>query len=169
MPTQIKNRYSGEVIYTSECGIVREALVEAVTKRANLQDANLQGADLRGADLQGADLRGAKDVELTIARTRILPDGELIVWKKCNDGVLVKLKIPADAKRSHAFGRKCRAEFADVLEVIGAEVGITNAHGPQTEYRAGQRVTPDSWDDDWMNECSNGVHFYPSRIEAEAH
>jgi hypothetical protein len=79
----------------------------------------------------------------------------------------VKLLVPASAKRSHAFGRKCRAEYADVLEVIGAEVGTTLLHGPKTEYRVGTRVMPDAFDDNWMGECSNGIHFFITRIEAE--
>ena len=136
---------------------------------AYLSGAYLSGANLSWANLSGADLSGATGSELAIAMTRILPDGDLIGWKKCNGGVLVKLRIPADAKRSSAFGRKCRAEFADVLEVIGADVAVTSAHGPLTEYIAGQRVTPDSWDDNWKNECSHGVHFYITRTESEAH
>ena len=48
----------------------------------------------------------------------------LIGWKKCINGVIVKLRIPEEAKRSHAFGRSAALEFVDVLEVIGAEVGI---------------------------------------------
>ena len=120
------------------------------------------------ADLRGADLSGAKDADLAIAVTRILPEGDLIGWKKCHHGVIVKLRIPAEAKRSHAFGRKCRAEFADVLEVIGAEVGISS-HDDKTEYRTGQRVTPDSFDENWMDECSHGVHFFITRLEAEAY
>ena len=73
--------------------------------RANLADANLAGANL-------AD---AKNAEFAIAQTRILHDGDLIGWKKCMQGVIVKLRIPEAAKRSHAFGRKCRAEYADVI------------------------------------------------------
>jgi len=144
---------------------------------ANLSDANLSGAYLRGANLSGANLSdaylrdaylsGAKGADYAIACTRILPDGELIGWKKCKGGVIVKLRIPADAKRSHAFGRKCRAEYADVLEVIGADVAYTEAHGPTTEYRAGARVIPDSWDDNWQDECSHGIHFFITRLEAE--
>ena len=138
---------------------------------ANMSDAKLRGADLSGANmsdanLSGANLSGAAGADLAIATTRILPDGELIGWKKCRHGVLVKLRIPADARRSNAFGRKCRAEFADVLEVIGAEVGISS-HDGKTEYRVGQRVTPDSFDDNWMDECSHGVHFFITRLEAE--
>ena len=175
-------------------GLAMRATLEAAVKcnadlrGADLSYANLSGADLRGADLRGADLRGAnlsganlrdaylrgaylsgaKDADLAIAVTRILPEGDLIGWKKCHHGVIVKLRIPAEAKRSHAFGRKCRAEFADVLEVIGAEVGISS-HDDKTEYRTGQRVTPDSFDENWMDECSHGVHFFITRLEAEAY
>ena len=137
-------------------------------RSADLRSANLRSADLAGADLAGADLAGAKNAGLAIARTRILAEGDIVGWKKCRDNVIVKLRIPTGAKRSHAFGRKCRAEFADVLEVIGAERGVS-IHDGKTEYVAGQRVTPDGFDEDWREECSTGVHFYISRVEAEAH
>jgi uncharacterized protein DUF5758/pentapeptide repeat protein len=140
----------------------------AYLQRAYLQRAYLQRAYLQRADLQGADLTDVKGGALAIAQTRILPDGDLIGWKQCRQGVIVKLRIPADAKRSHAFGRKCRAAFADVLEVFGAEVGLS-LHDGKTEYRVGQRVTPNGFDEDWKNECSAGVHFYITRAEAEAH
>ena len=141
-------------------------LSRAELSGANLYGANLYGADLSRANLYGADLREANGADYAIAKTRILPDGDIIGWKKCKNGVLVKLLIPADAKRSHAFGRKCRAEFADVIEVIGSDVGIS-MHDEKTEYRAGERVNPDSFDDNWQEECSNGIHFFISKIEAE--
>ena len=133
---------------------------------ADLSRADLAGAYLAGADLSGADLSGAINADLVIAKTRILPEGDLIGWKNCS-GTIVKLRIPAEAKRSHAFGRKCRAEFADVLEIIGAEVATTSAHGPETEYRVGKRVMPDSFDENWQEECSHGIHFFITRLEAE--
>jgi len=133
---------------------------------ANLSGANLYGASLYGASLSGANLYGAKNAELGIAQTRILPDGDLIGWKKCKGGVIVKLAIPAAAKRSHAFGRKCRAEFADVLEVIGASSGVSS-HDNKTEYRVGCRVAADRFDENWQEECSGGIHFFITRIEAE--
>jgi hypothetical protein len=141
--------------------------------RANLSGANLSGSDLYGAELfranlSGANLSGAIGADLAIAHTRILPEGALIGWKKASQ-CIVKLRIPEDAKRSHAFGRKCRAEFVDVIEVFGASTASTNEHGPLTKYIPGERVYPDSWDDDWKNECSHGIHFYLTRIEAENH
>jgi hypothetical protein len=30
-------------------------------------------------------------------------------------------------------------------------------------------MMPDGFSEDWQNECSNGIHFYISRIEAEDH
>ena len=135
---------------------------------ANLTDANLTGADLTGADLTGADLTGAVGADLAIARTRILPAGELIGWKKCQGDVLVKIQIPTDAKRSHAFGRKCRAERVLVLEVVGAECGVS-LHDGKTTYRAGEVVACDVWCEDWREECAGGIHFYITREEAEAH
>ena len=135
---------------------------------AYLSRADLSGANLSRADLSRADLSGTKDSELAIAMTRILPDGDIIGWKKCKNNVIVRLMIPAAAKRSHAFGRKCRAEYADVLDVIGESVGISE-HDDKTEYFSGKRITPDSFDDNWKAECSNGVHFYITRLEAEEH
>ena len=135
---------------------------------ADLSGADLRSADLSGAYLSGAYLSGAGGAELAVAQTRILPEGALIGWKKCSDGVVVKLAVPAEAKRSHAFGRKCRAEFVDVLEVIGSEVA-RSMHDASVTYRAGERVTPDSFCDDWLEECAPGIHFFITRAEAEAY
>jgi hypothetical protein len=159
--------------YLSRANLSGADLSGAYLSRANLSGAylsraNLSGAYLSGAYLSGADLSRAANAELIIARTRILPDGDLIVWKKLRCEVIAKLLIPEAAKRSHAFGRKCRAEYADVIELFGADVGVS-LHDSKTEYRAGERVTPDSFSEDWQQECAPGIHFYLSRVEAEAH
>ena len=150
---------------------------------ADLRDANLSGADLSGAnlfgayltyanltgaDLRDADLTGAKNYQLSLAKTRILPEGSIIGWKKCRDGVLVKLRIPEEAKRSHAWGRKCRAEFADVVEIIGGSEAHSTYNHTFT-YTVGTRVYPDNWDDNWQKECAYGIHFFITREEAEAY
>ena len=130
--------------------------------------ADLSKADLRGADLGGADLSGAKRVELVVAQPRILPAGDLIGWKKCQGRVVVKLLVPARAKRSHAFGRKCRASYVRVLAVIGAKEGISR-YDANTVYRVGKIVRCDKWEEDWTIECAGGIHFFITREEAEAH
>lgn len=126
-------------------------------------------ANLRGADLYEANLRGAKNADFAIAATRILPQGTLIGWKKCRDGVIVKLEIPAQAKRSHAFGRKCRAEYAKVLRIFGADEAVST-HDGSFVYRKGEVVRPAKpFDDNWVDECSSGIHFFITRAEAEAY
>ena len=142
-------------------------LYEADLCEANLCEANLCEADLCGANLRGADLYGANGIhEIAKAQTLITPEGDIIGWKKCKGGVIVKLMIPSSAKRHNATGRKCRAEYADVLEVIGSEVGISQ-HDGKTEYRVGQRVTCDKWVEDRFEECAGGIHFFITRAEAE--
>jgi len=137
---------------------------------ADLTSANLRSANLRSADLTSANLTSAVNAELVIARTRTVPpEGSVIGWKKCTGGVLVKIKVPEEAKRSNAFGRKCRAEFVDVLEVIPAEAIGISIHDGNTQYEVGKRVACNVWDDDYRNECAGGIHFYITKEEALAH
>ena len=134
---------------------------------ANLFGADLSGADLSGANLFGADLSRAKIDDITAARLSILPDcGDVIGWKKCRGDVIVKLLIKDDTPRSNATGRKCRAERATVLEVIGAEFGISK-YDPKFEYIVGSEVVCHEWDANRWNECGGGIHFFITRIEAE--
>ena len=129
--------------------------------------ALLSAAIKSGANLYGADLSGAEDAELVFARTSIVPDhGPLFVWKKCQNNVLVRLFIPSKARRSNASGRKCRAERAKVLEVIGSEIGVSK-HNASFIYKTGQWVRADKWNENRWEECSGGIHFFLTRIEAE--
>ena len=142
--------------------------IRANLRGADLRGAYLRGADLREADLTRADLTRAKnfDENLFISYTSICPEGTLIGWKKCEDNIIVKLEIPSEAKRSNATGRKCRAEYVKVLELFGGDVGISQ-HDGETEYRVGEIVRCDKWDDVRWNECSGGIHFFLTRLEAE--
>ena len=58
---EIKNRWTGKILfeYEKENNTIKDTVVEAVSRGADLRDADLRGADLRDADLRGADLRGA--------------------------------------------------------------------------------------------------------------
>ena len=130
---------------------------------ANLSCANLSYANLSYANLSYANLSGAKNIPAHVDdATRILLEGELIGWKKLADGTVCKLRIPPDARRSNATGRKCRAEFVDVLEGEGV-----SSHDGKTRYAPGARVTCDSWCEDRWQECAGGIHFFITRGEAE--
>ena len=148
---------------------------------ADLSGADLSGADLSDADLSGADLSDANHVQLSIAKTSILPDeGDIIGWKKAyvDDTmpprpVIVKLLIPADAQRSNATGRKCRASKARVLDLQDKQGNSlppdTTAHsGYDTDftYKKGETIHVEDFDTNRWNECAPGIHFFITRLEA---
>ena len=145
-------------------------LFGANLSRANLSGADLSRATLSGADLSRANLSGANLQEAKNFTFSLVPDeGAFTGWKKLRDGVVAKLQIPAEAKRnSTPTGRKNRAEFVLVLELFGAQVGIS-MHDGKTEYRVGEIVKPDSYNGDIRQECTNGIHFFITRAEAEAY
>jgi hypothetical protein len=186
---QIKNRFTNVVIYThdgnnlyaadlsraklsgadlSGANLYAANLYAADLSRADLSGANLSGANLYAADLYAADLSGALNYALSIARTRICPEGDLIGWKLCQGNILVKLLIPKEAKRNNATSRKCRAEYADVLEIIGADKAYSG-HDSSFVYEVGKRVIPSAYDENFLNECSSGIHFFITKEEAEAY
>ena len=145
----------------------------AYLRGAYLGGAYLGGAYLGGADLGGAYLRGAVNADVALAQISILPEGDLIGYKKANGSRIVKLLIPAHAKRSNASGRKCRAAEAVVLTITdaaGAEVDEAfSNHDPGFRYTPGATVTPTTaFDEDPLNECAAGIHFFITRPEAEA-
>ena len=145
---------------------------------ACLCDANLYGADLRYADLRYAVLCDANLSELTAAQTSILPDeGDIIGWKKAIalDGarIIVKLLIPADAQRSNATGRKCRASTARVLDLqdqqgnsLPPDTTAYSSYDPDFTYQKGEIIHVEDFDTNRWNECAPGIHFFITRIEA---
>ena len=160
---QIKSVF-GKVLfeYEKEGNTVKQTLIEAVAS----------GANLRGADLSGADLGGAKNFKTHLFQ--IVPEtGSFTGWKKGENGHLIKIEIPAEAKRHNAIGsRKCRAEFVKVLDIRNRKGHkVKECHngpnGVKTLYRIGEIVRPDSYDPDITSECSHGIHFFITKQEAK--
>ena len=56
---EIKNRWSGEIIFKTEAMSIRVAVEMAIKAKADLSGANLSWANLSWADLSGANLSGA--------------------------------------------------------------------------------------------------------------
>lgn len=126
-------------------------------ERANLYEANLYGANLREANL--CEAKNIPFIPL------VCPErGSFTAFKKCGS-YIIELLIPQDAKRCSATTRKCRASYAKVVAITNmdgsqAEVDhVTNHAYEPIEYKIGEYVHPDSFDDDRWNECSHGIHF----------
>jgi len=131
---------------------------------ANLRGANLHGADLRNANLRDAELRNANLTNtLGLEQTYVAGEGDLIGYKKLRAGIICKLLIPAAAKRSNATGRKCRAEYAVVLEGGGV-----SQYNSSFVYEVGETVRPSQpFCENRWDECAPGIHFFVTRREAE--
>jgi uncharacterized protein YjbI with pentapeptide repeats len=159
----------------SEANLSEANLSGANLSGANLSRANLSGADLSEANLSGANLSGAglsdKDIPYILSFTQIVNDGTLTVWKKGSNNTIIELEIPKEAKRINCIGsRKCRAEFAKVKSITRQGKKLKEANGlyqPFFTYTVGKMVIPDLFDPSPLNECSHGVHFFLTRLEAE--
>ena len=140
---------------------------------ADLKDVKLFNADLSGADLSyavlyGADLRGAVIPFIPYA----CPDeGSFIGYKKASNKI-VKLKIPEDAKRLSATGRKCRCNKAKVLGIYDYDHNLLKDKKVASDrdknfiYRVGKILEVKDFDQDRWNECSSGIHFFINFEEA---
>ena len=157
--------------------LTRADLTGAYLRGADLRGAYLRGADLAGADLTradltGADLRGA-DLRKIQSYFQIIPEGgTFTAWKKCDNECLVKIEIPAKAKRHNSLGgRKCRASYVKTLQIWdkdGNEVKeCCGQRDGETIYKVGRLTKPDKYDSNPLEECSNGIHFFITKQEAQ--
>ncbi len=140
---------------------------------ADLRYANLNGIKIRFANLNNADISGAHNVPYI---SMVCPEeGAFIGWKKAriaDKSVIIKLNIPASAKRSSATSRKCRCNKAKVLEIynldgtVAEERKCYSTFDKNFIYEVGKMVKVNNFDDNRWNECSHGIHFFINRQEA---
>ena len=145
---------------------------------ADLCGANLRDANLRDANLCGANLRDAKELDKALwnIHTAFYPlqcpeSGSYTAYKKANEKI-VELIIPADAKRSSATSRKCRASKAVVVGITLSngdpfdENQVRSDHDSNFIYTVGETVEVTDFDENRWNECSTGIHHFITRMEA---
>ena len=144
---------------------------------ADLRRADLYGADLRGANLYGADLCYAKDINDVIWNENTLffpmqcPErGAYIGFKKAHK-LIIELEIPADALRSSATTRKCRASKARVISITDVDGNlagdsVASDYDKNFVYRIGEMLEVLNFDTDRWKECASGIHHFITREEA---
>lgn len=127
---------------------IKDTIVEAIKQGANLRSANLGFIPINCPS-----------------------DGAFVGWKKVQNK-LIKLLVPEDAKRCSATTYKCRCDKAQVLAITSLDEkssfdSVTNVtYNPNIEYKVGEMVYPDKFDEDRWNECSNGIHFFINKQDA---
>lgn len=165
------------------CQLNGAKLGEACMYECSIGYCNLKGAKIdAGTDLHGANLIEVKNMPYI---PMVCPEeGQFIGWKKCwvnvsvgsnaHKEVIVKLLIPARARRSSGLSRKCRASEAIVLAIqdingkdLGTNVVAVSKHDSRFAYIVGETVTPSGpfYTDRWI-ECAPGIHFFMNRREA---
>ena len=152
-----------------EASLDHASLVGASLNWALLDHASLDHASLVGASLNGASLNGVTNFPFVPFSC---PDtGSFIGWKKTH-GKIIKLEIPADAKRCSATSNKCRCDKAKVLEIQtldGSPSHITKIPSDFDRkfiYEAGKTVSVKDFCEDRWRECSQGIHFFTNRQSA---
>ena len=104
---------------------------------------------------------------------------ELIAYKKVyvfnGEGyvrvpVIAKLRIPFYAKRITYEHGKCRAECAEVLDLVDYNGNhystALSKYSNFLTYRVGHMVYADSFDEDPITVCTHGIHFFLREDEA---
>lgn len=146
---------------------------------SHLNKVNFNGANLKTANFTYSVLTDVTFDNAVGINDQCPKEGSFIGWKKCkfinrNYPYIVKLEIPADAKRSSSTGKKCRCSKAKVLEIQNIDGTITEVDHVSSisrsydgvYYQMGEIVEPDSFDEEFWNECSHGIHFFMNREDA---
>ena len=149
---------------------------DADFRDADFIGANFRDADFRDADFRDANFSGASNINEVISFANIAntalcmqcpEEGSFIGWKMVGKHI-IKLQITEMALRSSATGRKCRCSEALVLSIDdGALQEVINYNFFRTVYKVGEVVRPDRFDTCRWEECTNGIHFFITRKEAE--
>ena len=80
--------------------------------------------------------------------------------------------ILEDAKRSSAFGRKCRCDKAlvlDIQELNGESANttiVTSIYQEDFKYEINKIVQVEDFNENRFEECAPGIHFFITRDEA---
>ena len=156
MNFQIKNKFSGAVLFSLETENIKLCLEAAVKSKvdlggadlggadlrgAYLRGADLSGADLRGADLRGADLRGANGItpELSTPLLMLLDQpGKIRAYKLVNE----KNEGPINGGLKYPVGKTVKVGDADSnpLQQCAAGINVATLDWCLREWKPGYRI-----------------------------
>lgn len=97
--------------------------------------------------------------------------GGFIGWKRCQNNRVVKLYIPASAKRSSNIGRKCRCNKAFVLEIYDITTNkkcniAQSIYDPNFKYKKFRMIKSKEFCENKWESCAQGIHFFMEKREA---
>ena len=155
------------------------SLYKTSFERTSLEGASFYKASLEGNSFYKASLNGVSFYEASLNEAIDLPfipfacpeTGAFIGWKKAH-GKIIKLEIPAEAKRCSSASENCRCDKAKVLEIQEIDGRISSINKIQSDfdrdfiYEVGKTVSVKDFCDDRWKDCSQGIHFFINRQSA---
>lgn len=148
---------------------------------SDFMDTNFTRANLKDAKLNGCNFYAVCDLDKSEGKNnyiegKVLTDN-IIGYKKCRNDIIVTLEIPRGAIVFSINGTKCRTNKVKVIAIDGADRAyskrsiyskhsITNCY---MSYYVGDEITIYDFDCKYNEECSEGIHFFLTREEAEAY
>jgi len=162
------------------CNFEHARLVGCSFYNSTLGDANFHDSINENTCIEKCSVSNAKDLpETSLACPEI---GSFIGFKlavKYDDDLckyyIVTLKIPEDARRTSAVGSiKCRCDKAEVMaieQIDGKEdeepvTEVCSLRDLRFKYRLCETVTEPNYDGNRSVECSRGIHFFMSKLDA---
>ena len=100
---EIKNRWTGDIIYSSEKTTMKEAVEESVKSEADLFEANLSKANLFEANLSKANLSKADLSEADLSKADLY---EAKFWGRSNNPIILKENQVDDFLSALGFKRE---------------------------------------------------------------
>jgi hypothetical protein len=146
MKFEIKNRFTGSVIFSLETESTKLCVEAAYNSRADLSGADLSGAylsraDLSGADLSGAYLSGANGINKYLCTPLVIlldRPGKIRAYKLVNS----EMEGPYNGGVVYQKGEIASVEDAntDDVQQCGAGINIATLDWCMKEWREGYHI-----------------------------
>lgn len=157
------------------CNFDLANLKNSYIKLSNLYNNNFYGSFLKDAEIKNSRLNGSNLIETRFDEVQInlkeyrkgkVLTEDIIGYKQCLNHVIVTLKIPRGAIVFSVNGQKCRTNKAEVIAIDGANRAYSRYN--RMSYYVGDKFNIYNFNCEYNQECSEGIHFFMTREEAEA-
>ena len=164
------------------CNFSHALMRNADLSQAVFRDCKFQNTKLKGTDVgehvlsrfSNIDFLGATCIPKGIMKARrVLPTTSFTAWKRCAEGRLVELHVPADAKRSAGLSNKCRASKVVTVSIASKLANkcknarsLRDTGGQDCAYRVGYETVAHNFDPNPWKVCAGGIHFFMTAQEA---
>lgn len=176
----VENKCLNKISFIN-CNLSGSKFINCSFKNSNFCNCNLSDMNLETSNIKKCNFHK------NILDNIIMPDypmacpenGSFIGYKKVIDindftkHYILKLQIPADAKRSSATDKLCRCNKAEVLNIQNLDgspvdniLKVGSICNYKFIYKIGEMVEEPNFNECRWEECTSGIHFFVNRKDA---